>query len=130
RLGKRPPCATGGVDTSRSAAVAAGSSVCQARKTLGLSRFCALTGTCIPDRRPLDDPLHLVTRVLHARNEPATDSYRSFRDDAVALCVHRPRNQTIILRLSGGLFGIGQRKNRHVAKARSVFGNLCPGDIG
>src|SRR2546430_12712599 len=70
-LGKRSAGTARRVDTTRSCTIAFPSSICQARKILRVTRFCAVAATGNSNGRFVNDSLRLVEKPLDGRHELA-----------------------------------------------------------
>src|SRR5262249_18428101 len=106
-VGEGPSGTADRVDTPRTRACFARSSVHQTWQVLHITRFCALTAAVVVDGGINGACLPLVEKTLYACYESLAHGGRCFRHYAVAVRVHRVGDQTILFRITGGILGVG-----------------------
>src|SRR5262249_47039779 len=123
-MGEGPSGTADHVDTPRTRAYFARSSVHQTWQALHITGFCALTAALVVDGSLNGACLPLVKETLYAGDESLAHGDRCFRHHAVALCLHRFGDQTILFRIPGGIFGAGKREAAHLAAASPVLHDM------
>src|SRR5881397_3350381 len=118
------------MDSARSSAFALGSSLSEAWKVFRFSGFCVVARTYPADRGTGNGRLSLVAPALLPRSEPVAVIDRSIRDHALALCLYRSGDQTVVSCLAGRLSRARQGQDPHVVWSSWVFNdrrsrNLC-----
>src|SRR5262245_7199343 len=106
-MGEGPSGTADPVDTQRTRACFARSSIHQTCETLHITGFYALIAAVVVDGSLNGPCLRLVKETLYACDESFAHGDRCFRHHAVALRLYRLGDQTILFRITGGIFGAG-----------------------
>src|SRR5689334_8975603 len=102
-MGEGPSRTADHVDAPRTRAYFARPSVHQTWQVLHITGFCALTAAVVVDGSLNGACLPLVKKTLYACYESLAHSDRCFRHHAVAVRLYRPGDETILLRVTGGI---------------------------
>src|SRR5262245_39792333 len=116
-MGKRQADPAADMDQPRTCAATHGPPVRQTRRTLYLSRFHAVDAANPDDGGFADDPILVAATVLYARDEPAPDSDWGVLHDALAVRIHWPGDEAVVLHIALRLFGAPTRATADVAVA-------------